>query len=399
MGEDVPECHHDRGPGGVGGSGEGRLARWVSGRRSAGQTRSEHPQEAGPVTEENALTEGPDHTPAAPVGVYPPVKPPPERDYPQSDALHPQDAGDPAGEVSRETAAGGAGRIHRYARRPISPSTYPPFDDDTTPLARAAEHSVLARQGTRFRAAMPRPAGDPGDGRRQPEGRRRQDHLHGERRGRARPAGTARAGHRPGPPGERLDGAQRGAPPRGAVHLRPDRGRRARWPRWSPRARRSTGLWVVPATIDLAGAEIELVSVVARESRLFRALEAAPADRAGRPGRRGALRLRADRLPALAGPADPQRPGGRGGDADPDPGGVLRAGGPRPAPGDRRDGAQAPQPAAGGLDHPGDHVRRPHPTRRRGRRGGAGTLRRPGAADRRSPARCGSRRRRRTARR
>lgn len=32
------------------------------------------------------------------------------------------------------------------------------------------------------------------------------------------------------------------------------------------------GLWVVPATIDLAGAEIELVSVVARENRLRRAL-------------------------------------------------------------------------------------------------------------------------------
>jgi len=33
-------------------------------------------------------------------------------------------------------------------------------------------------------------------------------------------------------------------------------------------------LWVVPATIDLAGAEIELVSLVARESRLKRAIEA-----------------------------------------------------------------------------------------------------------------------------
>ena len=32
------------------------------------------------------------------------------------------------------------------------------------------------------------------------------------------------------------------------------------------------GLDVVPATIDLAGAEIELVSVVARENRLYRAL-------------------------------------------------------------------------------------------------------------------------------
>ncbi|SCG73008.1 ParA family protein [Micromonospora rifamycinica] len=35
-------------------------------------------------------------------------------------------------------------------------------------------------------------------------------------------------------------------------------------------------LWCVPATIDLAGAEIELVSVVARESRLNRAIEAYP---------------------------------------------------------------------------------------------------------------------------
>ena len=36
------------------------------------------------------------------------------------------------------------------------------------------------------------------------------------------------------------------------------------------------GLFVVPATIDLAGAEIELVSVVARENRLNRAISAHP---------------------------------------------------------------------------------------------------------------------------
>ncbi|MCM0620976.1 ParA family protein [Nocardioides bruguierae] len=35
-------------------------------------------------------------------------------------------------------------------------------------------------------------------------------------------------------------------------------------------------LWVCPATIDLAGAEIELVSVVARESRLRKAIQAHP---------------------------------------------------------------------------------------------------------------------------
>jgi chromosome partitioning protein len=33
------------------------------------------------------------------------------------------------------------------------------------------------------------------------------------------------------------------------------------------------GLWAVPSTIDLAGAEIELVSQFARESRLARALD------------------------------------------------------------------------------------------------------------------------------
>jgi len=36
------------------------------------------------------------------------------------------------------------------------------------------------------------------------------------------------------------------------------------------------GLWAVPATIDLAGAEIELVSVVARENRLRKAIHAHP---------------------------------------------------------------------------------------------------------------------------
>ena len=47
----------------------------------------------------------------------------------------------------------------------------------------------------------------------------------------------------------------------------------------------STSLWVLPATIDLAGAESELVSVVAREQRLQRALAeyAAAREEAGLP--------------------------------------------------------------------------------------------------------------------
>ncbi len=121
-------------------------------------------------------------------------------------------------------------------------------------------------------------------------------------------------------------------------------------------------------------------SVVARESRLDRALKADPRIGTAADGGGGPLRLRAHRLPALAGPAHAQRAGGRGGDADPDPGGVLRPRGPRAAPGDRRDGAPAPQPAPRGVHDPGDDVRRAHPAGRRGGRRGARALRRAGAA-------------------
>jgi chromosome partitioning protein len=44
-------------------------------------------------------------------------------------------------------------------------------------------------------------------------------------------------------------------------------------------------LWCAPATVDLAGAEIELVSLVARETRLQRAVEAYLAEMAGDPSR------------------------------------------------------------------------------------------------------------------
>ncbi len=43
---------------------------------------------------------------------------------------------------------------------------------------------------------------------------------------------------------------------------------------WSPPTEIAPTLWCVPATLDLAGAEIELTSQVAREYRLQRALEA-----------------------------------------------------------------------------------------------------------------------------
>ena len=87
-----------------------------------------------------------------------------------------------------------------------------------------------------------------------------------------------------------------------------------------------------PATIDLAGAEIELVPLVSREHRLARALAAYTADRPT------SARLRLHRLPAIARSADRERDGGRGRGADPDPVRVLRARGARAAVAQRRDG-------------------------------------------------------------
>ena len=103
------------------------------------------------------------------------------------------------------------------------------------------------------------------------------------------------------------------------------------------RSPHSERLYCVPATIELAGAEIELVSMVAREGRLRTALTRAPQPR---------LRLRLHRLPAVAGPADDQRArrGTRG--ADPDPVRVLRARGRRPAAPNHRNGQGAPQSSA-----------------------------------------------------
>ena len=61
--------------------------------------------------------------------------------------------------------------------------------------------------------------------------------------------------------------------PRHAERLRRDHQRRADARAWCRRARSSTVCSCVPATIHLAGAEIELVSLVAREQRLRGALD------------------------------------------------------------------------------------------------------------------------------
>ena len=93
-------------------------------------------------------------------------------------------------------------------------------------------------------------------------------------------------------------------------------------------------LFVAPASLDLAGAEIELVPAFSREMRLKNALAEVVDD----------YDFVHDRLPAVARAAHRERAGGGGRGAGPDPVRVLRAGGPGPAPEERGPRAEEPEP-------------------------------------------------------
>ncbi|HWJ83698.1 MAG TPA: ParA family protein [Nocardioides sp.] len=151
----------------------------------------------------------------------------------------------------------------------------PAYDDDQTPLARAAQHSVLVRQGTPQHPRVPRPS------------ETRVFVVANQKGGVGKttstvniaaalaqlgqsvlvidldPQGNASTAlnieHRQGTPST-YDVLVDGAAIRDVVQDCPE----------------APGLQVVPATIDLAGAEIELVSVVAREGRLKKAITAHP---------------------------------------------------------------------------------------------------------------------------
>ncbi len=142
----------------------------------------------------------------------------------------------------------------------------------------------------------------------------------------------------------------------------------------------SPNLLCAPSTIHLAGAEIELVSQVAREHR-FGVRCGITRDRGQSP------RFRHHRLPSLAGTADDQRVhrGRRG--HDPHPVRVLRARGAEPVARQCADDPEAPEPRSSRIDDPLDHVRRAYASRTAGRGGGSFALHGRGARHRHSSIR------------
>lgn len=197
-----------------------------------------------------------------------------ERPYPQNEPVPPQaDPGVERPAVSRETGSERPFRVQTAEELAVGA---PAFEDDHgTPLARAAEHTVLARTGVRMRPPMARPD------------RTRVFVVANQKGGVGKttstvniaaalaqlgqrvlvvdldPQGNASTAlgveHRRGVPST-YDALVDGEPLVDVVSACPD----------------VENLWAVPATIDLAGAEIELVSVVARESRLRKAIHGHP---------------------------------------------------------------------------------------------------------------------------